>query len=725
MLQTSKKQYLEESARYMFTNSDIDKIVYFDQDEPFEILGPHLWHEEQCLIINAFLPRAKDAWVKLNGNKKCPMRKIHPNGFFQAIIEDQTEKVPYTIGFIDETDYAEEGYDPYTFASMINDVDVFLHGEGSHFKCYEKMGAHCTTMNGIDGVHFAVWAPNARCVSVVGNFNHWIAGAHPMNRIHFSGMWGLFIPGLEEGEVYKYAIKSYHDSGLRVKTDPYGFQAELRPSTASIVASAKPYPWKDEAWIERRASMDQNSAPVSIYEVHLGSWKRDAEKDWGFLSYKDLAHELVDYVKEMGFTHIELMPVMEHPLDESWGYQVISYFAPTSRFGKPQDFKYFVDHCHRNGIGVILDWVPAHFPKDQHGLADFDGRQIYAYEDWKKGEHREWGTHVFDYSRNEVRNYLIANALYWLDKFHIDGLRVDAVASMIYLDYSRKHGEWEPNIFGGRENLEALWFMKQFNEVLHYHYPGILTIAEESTAWAGVSRPTYLNGLGFSMKWNMGWMNDTLSYFSMDPIYRRHHQGELTFSMIYAYSENFVLPISHDEVVHGKGSLIQKMPGDDWQKFANVRLYLAYMYAHPGKKLLFMGTEFGQRSEWKSQHSLDWHLLDYEIHQQLHQFVKDLNKAYLSNRALFEVDFQGHGFEWIDFSDAGASVLSFIRWSWDRQDLILCTFNMTPVPRLDYRVGVPISGFYREVLNTDATEFGGSGIGNQGGRHSEDIGWHG
>jgi 1,4-alpha-glucan branching enzyme len=465
--------------------------------------------------------------------------------------------------------------------------------------------------------------------------------------------------------------------------------------------------------------------PISIYEVHLGSWKRDEKTGWGFLSYRELARQLVDYVKAMGYTHIELMPVMEHPLDESWGYQVVNYYAPTSRFGRPEDFMYFIDICHQNGIGVILDWVPAHFPKDMHGLNDFDGRQIYAYENWKKGEHPEWGTLVFDFGRNEVRNFLISNALFWLDKYHVDGLRVDAVASMLYLDYSRKPGEWEPNRFGGHENLEAIDFLKKFNEVVHGRFPGILTIAEESTAFSGVSRPTSMGGLGFSLKWNMGWMHDTLEYVRKDPIYRSHHQGMLSFSLLYAFSENFALPFSHDEVVYGKRSLLDKMPGDVWQKFANLRLLLGYMYAHPGKKLLFMTDDFGQWSEWDAGRSLDWHLLTEEPHQKINRFVRDLNAFYRSHRALFEADFEPQGFEWVDFSDANASVISFLRLSRDREELLLFTCNMTPVPRPGYRIGVPRSGFYREVLNSNAAEYGGSGTGNFGGVHSENISWHG
>ncbi len=715
----------KKPAAQPYSIERMEKIAHFFEDKPFEILGPHFFKNEKTVRINAFLPRAHEAWVKTCPGKKTihRMRKLHPKGFFQAAFERMSGVFLYKIGFKDASGYVRETEDPYSLATEITDYDLYLIGEGTHFKSYEKFGAHFKTFHHIEGVHFAVWAPNAKSVSVVGNFNHWHVGSHPMTRIGESGVWGLFIPGLKEREVYKYAIRSHVDNEVRIKADPYAFQAELRPRTASVVASLNHHEWRDSEWLKKRSETNPLTSQLSIYEVHLGSWKRVGPNGIGFLNYRELAHQLVDYAKSMGYTHIELLPVMEHPLDQSWGYQVTGYYAPTSRFGNPEDFMYFVDHCHQNDIGVILDWVPSHFPKDGHGLAYFDGKQIYAYEGWKKGEHKEWATFVFDYGKNEVRNFLISNALFWIEKYHIDGLRVDAVASMLYLDYSKKEGEWEANQYGGRENLEAISFLKKFNEVMHLHHPGVLTIAEESTAWGGVSRPTYLGGLGFSMKWNMGWMNDTLEYFSKDSVHRKYHQNTLTFSMLYAFTENFLLPLSHDEVVHGKSSLLYKMPGDDWQKFANLRLFLGFMFGHPGKKLLFMGCDFAQSREWDSNLSLDWHFLDYAPHKQVNQFARDLNHIYRKYPALYEVDFEWPGFEWIDFSDAAASLLSFIRWSKDKRELILITCNMTPVPRMNYRVGVPSTGFYEEILNSDAREYGGSGVGNAGGIQSEALPW--
>jgi len=712
----------------LFPMERIEKIVGFLDDRPFEILGPHFFKQKKCVVINTFLPRAKEAWIKTYGEKSeaKQMKKIHEGGFFQIVFQNVSSLFLYRVGFKDGAGYSCETEDPYSLATEITDYDLYLIGEGNHFKSYEKFGAHIRTFNQISGIHFTVWAPNAKSVSVVGNFNHWYPGAHPMTRIGSSGVWGIFIPGLREGEVYKYAIRSWVDNEVRIKADPYAFQAELRPRTASVVATLDRYQWHDAEWLKKRKERDSFSTPISIYEVHLGSWKRGGgPAGLTFLNYRELAHQLVDYVKAMGYTHIELLPIMEHPLDQSWGYQVTGYYAPTSRFGKPEDFMYFVDHCHQNDISVILDWVPSHFPKDGHGLAYFDGKQIYAYEGWKKGLHKDWDTFVFDYERNEVRNFLISNALFWLDKYHADGLRVDAVASMLYLDYSRKEGEWEPNQYGGRENLEAISFLKKLNEVVHLNHSGVLTIAEESTAWGGVSRPTYVGGLGFSMKWNMGWMNDTLEYFSKDSVHRKYHQNMLTFSMLYAFTENFVLPLSHDEVVHGKASLIYKMPGDDWQRFANVRLFLGFMYGHPGKKLLFMGSDFAQTREWDSNSSLDWHFLDYTPHKQINQFVRDLNHTYKQYKPFYEVDFEWPGFEWVDFYDAATSLISFIRWSRDKQELLLVTCNMTPVPRSHYRIGVPKLGFYREILNSDAREYGGSGMGNCGGVQAESVEWQG
>ncbi len=709
-----------------FKASAIRKIVDFTEDHPCETLGPHLFKRNKSLVINSFLPHAEQAWVELSGaDIPLPMRKVHARGFFQTVIKNVTKIIPYQITFKDESGRLFSSDDPYACSTDISDYDLHLLGEGNHFKSYDRLGAQLKTLNGIMGVHFAVWAPNAKTVCIVGNFNRWVVGAHPMTRMGASGIWALFIPGLKEGELYKFAIRSRVDDEVRIKADPYAFRAEMRPQSASVVAELKRYQWKDSSWMNQRHKDNLMEKPLSIYEVHLGSWKRKGPDSLAFLSYRQLAHELVGYVKRMGYTHIELLPIMEHPLDQSWGYQVLSYFAPTSRFGTPDDFMYFVDYCHRHGVGVILDWVPSHFPKDGHGLAFFDGKQIYAYEDWKKGEHQDWSTFIFDYGKNEVTNFLISSALFWLEKYHIDGLRVDAVASMLYLDYSRKEGQWQPNQYGGRENLEAITFLKKFNEIIRLNHPGIMTFAEESTAWPGVSRPTYTGGLGFTMKWNMGWMHDTLDYFSKDPVHRQFHRDKLTFSLLYAFTENFLLPLSHDEVVHGKGSLIGKMPGDEWQKFANLRLFLGLMYAHPGKKLLFMGGDFAQSREWDAQKALDWHLLDYAPHRQVNQFVRDLNQIYQTNKAFYEVDFESAGFEWIDFSDTHSSMISFLRWSKNCEELLLVTCNMTPIPKTQYRLGVPRTGFYEEILNSDAEIYGGTGMGNLGGIPSQPIPWQG
>ncbi len=596
---------------------------------------------------------------------------------------------------------------------FITDYDLYLFNEGNNFRSYEKLGAHIIELNGIQGVHFALWAPNAESVSVIGSFNDWDPSAHPMSPIGSSGVWSLFIPDAKEGDLYKYHIRSHKNDTIRIKSDPYGFFFEVRPKTATIIYNIDRYTWNDHEWMETRKRTDQLTKPFSIYEVHLGSWMR--KEDGSYLSYRELAERLIPYVQEMGFTHIELLPVTEHPLDESWGYQCTGYFAPTSRYGTPEEFMYFIDQCHQAGIGVILDWVPAHFPKDDFALRYFDGTCLYEHEDPRKGEHQDWGTLIFNYGRNEVRSFLISSACFWLDKYHIDGLRVDAVASMLYLDYSRKDGEWIPNIYGGRENLEAIDFIKKFNEVVHLYWPGAVTIAEESTAWPGVSRPTYLGGLGFTMKWNMGWMHDILEYFTKDPIFRKYHHSNLTFGLLYAFSENFVLPLSHDEVVHGKKSLLDKMPGDAWQKFANLRALLGFMFGHPGKKLFFMGGEFGQWWEWDCNSSLQWHLLQEEQHKKLHQYVKDLNRIYKTEPALYEVDFHHDGFEWIDFSDAQQSIISFMRKARMSDNFLIFVCNFTPVPRENYLIGVPEKCFYREVLNSDSSIYGGSNMGNLGG----------
>ncbi len=594
----------------------------------------------------------------------------------------------------------------------LSHFDTYLFGEGTYERAYEKLGAHLVRLHGQDGVAFVVWAPNAREVSVIGDFNQWDTRQHAMNPSN-SGIWSVFIPGLEEYAVYKYHVISQTGQG-QDKADPYGFAMEERPRTGSVVTRLESYTWQDEDWMSARAKQQGLEAPVSIYEVHLGSWRKISDSEWGtrYLSYRELTETLIPYVVEMGYTHIELLPIAEHPFEGSWGYQVLGFFAPTSRFGSPQDFMFFVDQCHAAGIGVILDWVPAHFPKDGAGLNNFDGTQLYAHSDPKQGEHQDWGTLIFNYSRNEVRSFLLSNALFWLDKYHIDGLRVDAVASMLYLDYSRKDGEWIPNYFGGRENLAAISFLQKMNEVVHGIFPGILTIAEESTSWPMVSRPTTFGGLGFSCKWNMGWMHDTLGYMKTDPLYRRYHHNQMTFGMLYAFHENFVLPLSHDEVVHGKGSLIGKMPGDEWQKFANLRSMFGYMWAYAGKKLLFMGGELAQWPEWNHDTGVDWQALAGERHRGVQRLVRDLNAVYRNQPALYEVDFAWKGFSWIEANDADNSVFSFIRFAKDPQDFLIVVCNFTPVVRHQYRIGVPLAGAYRELINTDLAIYGGSGIQN-------------
>jgi 1,4-alpha-glucan branching enzyme len=619
-------------------------------------------------------------------------------------------------------------------SSIFSDDDLYLFGQGKEYRIYEKMGAHPRTVNGVRGVNFAVWAPNAQSISVIGDFNNWNRSAHPMHRRHNDlGVWETFIPGPETGTLYKYAIYSRFNNYAVDKTDPYGFAMELRPQTASIVADIHQHQWQDDSWMQERPQHQQLSSPISIYEVHPGSWrhvperhKEGAVEEDRFMTYRELAHALAPYVKEMGFTHIELMPITEYPYDGSWGYQVTGYYAPTSRFGTPEDFQYFVDYMHQQGIGIILDWVPSHFPKDGYALSYFDGTHLYEYADWHKGEHKEWGTLVFDYGRSEVRNFLIASALFWLKEYHIDGLRVDAVASMLYLDYMRPAGEWVTNQYGGREHLEAVDFLRQFNEAVYAYQPGTLTIAEESTAWPLVSRPTYLGGLGFSMKWNMGWMHDMLEYMHLDAIYRRYHHNYVTFSLMYAYSENFVLPLSHDEVVHIKGSLINKMPGDLWQKFANLRAFYGYMWGHPGKKLLFMGGEFGQWHEWNYAESLDWHLLASPSdphHAQLRDFLRDLNRLYQQEPSMSELDNDPEGFSWIDCHDSDNSVISFVRRSKKEEDTLVFICNFTPVPRHGYRLGVPYEGEYFELINSDADRYGGSGLENKQPMPSAAIYW--
>jgi 1,4-alpha-glucan branching enzyme len=606
--------------------------------------------------------------------------------------------------------------------ATLTDFDVYLWAEGTHHRAYEKLGAHLTERDGVAGTRFAVWAPAAREVSVIGVFNHWRPGVHPLHPVASSGIWEGFVPGVGQGALYKYALRSHHHNYYVEKADPYGFAAEIRPRTASKVWDLSDYPWGDIEWMANRSRVNSLTAPMSIYEVHLGSWRRMPAEGDRWLTYRELAPLLTDYVREMGYTHVELLPISEHPFDGSWGYQTVGCFAPTSRFGIPQDFMFLIDTLHQAGIGVILDWVPAHFPRDEHGLGYFDGTHLYEHADPRRREHSDWGTFVYDYGRPEVGNFLISNALFWLDKYHIDGLRVDAVASMLYLDYSKGPGQWTPNRFGGRENIEAVHFLRRLNEQVYGEYPDTITIAEESTAWPQVSRPTWLGGLGFGLKWDMGWMHDTLSYFVRDPVYRKYHHNRLTFRLLYAFGENYLLPLSHDEVVHGKGSLLGKMPGDDWQKFANLRLLFGYQYAQPGKKLLFMGGEFGQGREWNHDRSLDWHLLQWAPHEGVRHWVRDLNHCYRTEPAWHELDCDAAGFEWVDCGDAEAGVVCLLRKGRDGKEMLLFVCNFTPVPRQGYGVGVPHGGRWDEILNSDAPLYGGSGQGNKGGMFTE-AGW--
>jgi 1,4-alpha-glucan branching enzyme len=606
-----------------------------------------------------------------------------------------------------------------------SDLDVHLFAEGTHRRLYDRMGAHLVEMDGARGTHFAVWAPNASALSVIGDFNGWRGGAHPMRSLGPSGLWTCFVPGVGEGALYKYAIASRYDGYRTERADPFGFAAELRPSTASRIVELDGYPWGDGAWMAGRGTAQSRTAPLAAYEVHLGSWMRVAEEGNRWLSYRELAPRLVEYLTRLGYTHVEFLPVSEHPFDGSWGYQTVGYYAPTSRFGTPHDFMALVDALHQAGIGVILDWVPAHFPTDGHGLAYFDGTHLYEHADPRLGRHQEWDTFIFNYGRNEVVNFLIANALFWFDRYHVDGLRVDAVASMLYLDYARKPGEWVPNRFGGRENLEALAFVRRLNETVDAEFPDAVMIAEESTTWPGVSKPVAEDGLGFDLKWDMGWMHDTLDYMALDPIHRRYQHHRLTFRQLYAFSERFLLPLSHDEVVHGKGSLLGRMPGDDWQRFANLRLLHAWQYAQPGKKLLFMGGEIGQWREWNHDASLDWWLLEYAPHRGIQDLVRDLNALYRAVPPLYERDLEPDGFAWVDCDDAEQSIVSFLRRGNDADDAVLCAFNFTPVPRHGYRMGVPWGGAWIEVLNTDAPAYGGSGQGNLGKVVATGEAWHG
>jgi 1,4-alpha-glucan branching enzyme len=691
------------------------RILDARHHDPFSVLGYHE-HDGRSLV-RAFLPHASEAWLVEAGD--APMERLEDTGLFQWQ-GDVPPPRPYRIRYSDGHGHEHVAYDPYAFDPQIPDFDIHLFNEGRHWHAYRVMGAHAHTAGHVDGVRFSVWAPAAERVSVVGDFNRWDGRIHPMRVRGGSGVWELFIPGLEPGCLYKYEIRNRDTGEILLKTDPYGQRFELRPRTAGVVTAPDRFDWSDGDWLATRHGDAWLHRPMSIYEVHLGSWRRGPEGE--FLDYRELAHALVGYVKELGFTHIELLPVTEHPFDASWGYQTTGYYAPTSRFGTPDDFRYFVNHCHENGIGVLLDWAPGHFPKDRHALARFDGSALYEHEDPRKGEHRDWGTLIFNYGRNEVRNFLVSSAMYWVEEFHIDGLRVDAVASMLYLDYSREAGDWEPNRYGGNENLEAIDFVRELNGMVQGQHPGTLIIAEESTSWPQVTRPTWLGGLGFAMKWNMGWMHDTLEYFKKDPIHRHFHHDQLTFGLLYAFTENFVLPFSHDEVVHGKRSLLYRMPGDEWQRFANLRLLYTYMWAYPGKKLLFMGTEFAQGDEWDAANQLDWYVLDYPLHQGIRALVTDLNRLYREIPALHRLDFEWPGFEWVDCHDAAQSVLAFIRKSGD--DQVVVALNFTPIPRDVYRIGVPEPGRYEVLLNSDSSHYGGSNLGNPDAT-SEDIPWMG
>ena len=688
---------------------DIFHIVNGEHSDPHTVLGMHEMEEDgrKAVVVRAFLPDAAGITVidYANKRKKYPMERLHADGFFEVTIADREEWFRYQLEYTDADGNTWRSYDPYSFSPTLSEFDRHLFGAGTHYEIYEKMGGRLMTHEGARGAAFSVWAPNAKAVSVIGDFNNWDARRSPMRRLGESGIWELFLPAAAEGDKYKFHVTQC-DGRVVDKTDPYGVYAEVRPNNASVLYPLKRYKWKDRRWMTARRKYDFRTAPMNIYEVHLGSWKR-AEGD-RFLTYTELAEQLIPYVKEMGYTHIEMLPVEEHPFDGSWGYQVTGYYAPTSRYGSPDEFKQFVDACHQNGISVILDWVPAHFPKDDFALARFDGTALYEHQDPRLGEHIQWGTYIFNYGRKEVANFLLANALYWMDIFHIDGLRVDAVASLLRLDFCKEEGQWLPNVYGGSENLEAIEFLKHMNSVIAEREPGALMIAEDSTAWPGVTKKVDEGGLGFSLKWNMGWMNDFLSYIKLDPIYRKYHQNKLTFGMAYHYAENFVLVLSHDEVVHTKSSMIGKMPGDVWQSFANLRLSYGFMMWHPGKKLLFMGGEFAQYSEWSEARSLDWHLLQYADHQEMQAYVKELNHLYTEEPAFWAEDFDPNGFQWIECDDAESSIVSFVRRSEEKELVFLC--NFTPVVHRGFSLGVPQEGVYHERLNSDAARFGGSDV---------------
>jgi 1,4-alpha-glucan branching enzyme len=698
---------------------EIERIVARDHPDPHHVLGAH--PARAGVRITAYRPDATAVLVHTEAPEPQRLRRLHPGGLFSGVLKGATLPLRYEL----EARYGDGGSfrlrDPYAFLPTLGDLDIHLLAEGRHEQLYERLGAHLREIDGVSGTSFAVWAPAARSVSVVADFNSWDGRLHPLRSLGASGVWELFVPGAGEGARYKYEIRT-QSGQLLLKADPVAFEAELPPGTNSIVHRSR-HAWSDGEWLRRRAANDPIAGATTIYEVHLGSWRLNTLEGNRLLTYRELADELAAYVADLGFSHVELMPVMAHPFSGSWGYQVTSYYAPSPRFGSPDDFRAFVDRLHSHGIGVLLDWVPAHFPRDDWALARFDGTALYEHADPRRGAHPDWGTLVFNLGRNEVRNFLIANALFWLREYHVDGIRVDAVASMLYRDYSRAPGEWVPNEYGGREDLEAVAFLKRLNEVLYGREPGIVTVAEESTAWPGVSRPTYLGGLGFGAKWNMGWMHDTLDYFEHEPIHRRFHHDELTFSLLYAFSENFILPLSHDEVVHGKGSLLARMPGDRWQQLANLRALYGFMWAHPGKKLLFMGQEFAQEVEWSHERSLDWHLLGQPGHAGIQSLVRDLNRVYSDEPALWLADNVAEGFRWLEAGDKAANVLAFMRLGDGR--VLVCVANNSPVVREGYRVGLPHGGRWHEVLNTDRALYGGSGVGNDGWLAADELGWNG
>ncbi len=713
---------MRNPADRQHVDAELKRIVELRHPEPHSILGIH--PDGDAVVVRAFRPDAVSIHVLPEAGGRIPMEH-RLGGVFEARIPGRTDAFAYRL----EVEYPGKRVftlrDPYSYLPTLGEMDLYFAGEGRHERLWERMGAHLIYHHGVQGVSFAVWAPTAAGISVVGDFNGWDGRLHAMRRMGSSGIWELFIPEVGEGTRYKFEIRPGSGGARLLKSDPFAFRTEVPPATASVVHDLTRYRWTDATWMEARAKKDMKHEPFSVYEVHLASWRRVTEEDNRPLTYRELAPALAEYVKRTGFTHVELLPVAEHPFGGSWGYQVGNYYSPTARFGHPDDLRYLIDHLHQEGIGVIVDWVPGHFPRDAHALGQFDGTALYEHADPRQGAQPDWGTLVFNFGRNEVRNFLIANALFWLEEYHVDGLRVDAVASMLYLDYSRRPGEWIPNRWGGRENEEAISFLRELNDTVRRKYPGVQMIAEESTAWPKVSQPTSEGGLGFHFKWNMGWMHDTLTYYSKDPVYRQHHHNQLTFGLLYAFSENFMLPLSHDEVVHGKGSLYGKMPGDEWQKRANLRALFAWMWAHPGKKLLFMGSEFGQPREWNNDASLDWHLMENPGHRGIHSLVSDINKLYRSLPALHDADNEPLGFQWLQPDSAAANVLAFVRRSRQPGRHVVCVANLSPVVRENYRVGFPMQGRYAEVLNTDAGEYGGSGVGNHGQIHTDGQHWDG